>query len=900
MLRIVQSTSAGQTKGYYARSDYYTEGQELAGIWRGEGARLLGLSGEVEQPAWDALCENRDPRSGDRLTAKTLYNRRVGYDFNFHCPKSVSVLYGFTGDDRLLDAFRSAVNDTMNDVERDAATRVRTNGRDDDRPTGNLVWGEFVHTTSRPVDGIPDPHLHAHCFVFNATFDSKEHQWKAAQFGAIKRDAPYYEALFHARLASNLRGLGLEITRSTKSWELSGIDAASIARFSRRTKLIDKLAKAEGITDAEEKSQLGARTREKKTKELGLRELQRRWSEQLTDAERRSIESTRNTIGSDRLANDPNAPAQAVEHASAHCFERSSVVPSRELLTQALRRGVGTTSAESVLNAFQRHHEFIHAQRDGRAVVTTQKVLDEEQRILLFARSGRGACSPLGKGTPIAFDAPDDSILNDDQRAAVRHVLESPDRVMLIRGAAGVGKTTMMQVAARAIEANGSKVLAFAPSSDASRNTLREAGFEDAETVAMLLSSPQIQEQIKDAVLWIDEAGQLGSETLDKVFTLAQEHGCRVILSGDTRQHASVARGSPLKLLETEAGLKPAEIRHILRQTGNYKRTIEMLGEGNILGGFDQLDRLGWIKEVEDEERYLLLARDYVTATTSGTPTLVVCPTHAEGDRVTQSIREQLMDARKLGLVEETVPVLRSANLTEAERSDPVNYLPGDVVVFHQNAKGSNGGFKKGQRLIAGRDDLPFDLAKRFTVYRRDDIPLRAGDRIRITANGKTADKTASVYNGTLATVAGFTKDGDIKLEDGKTLARSFGHLAYGYVVTSHASQGKSIANVLVAQGSESFGASSKEQFYVSLSRGKRKATVYTDNKMRLLDAILQSDARTSATELVEMKRERDQREREAERARVEQMRRIVLNEHAPQPGTAPARTNEDRERHRA
>jgi conjugative relaxase-like TrwC/TraI family protein len=897
MLRIVQSNSSGRARSYYTTADYYTEGQELTGVWRGEAARLLGLSGDVTREAWELLCENLDPRSGERLTAKTLHNRRVGYDFNFHCPKSVSVLYGFTGDDRLLAAFRSAVNDTMHDVERDAATRVRTNGRDDDRVTGNLVWGEFVHTTSRPVGGIPDPHLHAHCFVFNATFDAKEQQWKAAQFGAIKRDAPYYEALFHARLAGNLRALGLDVTRSAKSWELTGIDAATIATFSRRTKLIERLAKEEGISDAEEKSQLGARTREKKTKELGLRELQRRWSEQLTPEQRDAIDATGERIGTAPLANEPSAAGRSVDQALSHCFERSSVVPTRVLLTHALRHGVGTTSAASVMDAFQSNGEVIHGRRDGRDVVTTKKVLDEEQRILAFARAGRGTATPLGHGVPIAFDAPDEAMLNEDQRAAVRHVLESPDRVMLIRGAAGVGKTTMMQVAARAIREGGTKVFAFAPSSDASRNTLREAGFADADTVAMLLSSPQTQEQIKDAVLWIDEAGQLGSETLDRVFQLASDHGCQVILSGDTRQHASVARGSPMKLLETEAGLKPAEIRHVLRQTGSYKRAVELLGEGNVRAGFDQLDRLGWIREVDDADRYTVLAHDYVTATLSGTPTLVVCPTHAEGDRVTRSIREQLVDHRKLGLDEREVPVLRSANLTVAERSDPVNYLPGDVVVFNQNAKGPDGGFTKGQRLIAGRDELPLHLASRFTVYHRDRIQLRAGDRIRITSNGKTADRSASVYNGTLATVAGFTKDGDIRLEDGKTLSRSFGHLAYGYVVTSHASQGKSVANVLVAQSHESFAASGREQFYVSLSRGKRKATVYTDNKEKLLDVIQRSDERTSATELVELKQ---QRERDAERERLEQMRRLQLNAPAPAAARTESRTRDDQWRDRA
>ena len=52
--------------------------------------------------------------------------------------------------------------------------RPRRAARMRDRVTGNMVWAEFIHTTSRPVDGVPDPQLHAHCFVFNSTWDDQE------------------------------------------------------------------------------------------------------------------------------------------------------------------------------------------------------------------------------------------------------------------------------------------------------------------------------------------------------------------------------------------------------------------------------------------------------------------------------------------------------------------------------------------------------------------------------------------------------------------------------------------------------------------------------------------------------------------------------------------------------
>ncbi len=169
MLRINQNNSAAGAKSYYSTADYYSEGQELVGQWRGKAAKRLGLAGTVQKETWDALCDNRNPATGDKLTLRQKQHRRVGYDFTFDVPKSVSVLYSLTKDDRILDAFHESVNETMRDMESEMQTRVRKDGKNGQRTTGNMLWGEFVHFTSRPVDGVPDPHLH--CALLHFQYD---------------------------------------------------------------------------------------------------------------------------------------------------------------------------------------------------------------------------------------------------------------------------------------------------------------------------------------------------------------------------------------------------------------------------------------------------------------------------------------------------------------------------------------------------------------------------------------------------------------------------------------------------------------------------------------------------------------------------------------------------------
>jgi conjugative relaxase-like TrwC/TraI family protein len=848
MLRITQQDSARDAKRYYASADYYSEGQEIIGSWGGKGAALLGLEGEVDRSSFERLCDNLDPASGRQLTVRTRTDRTVGYDFTFSVPKSVSLLYALTGDREILGAFREAVAETMRDIEAEMKTRVRKGRRDEDRATGNMAWAEFIHTTSRPVDGVPDPQLHAHCFVFNSTWDDSERRWKAGQFRGLKADAPYFQAAFRVRLAGKLQDLGFGVERKRDDFEVSGVPATALERFSRRTEEIERVAAERGITDPKRKAELGAETREKKNKELTWDELRKDWDSRLTDREREALADTHGREVP--YARPVQGEAQAVDYALAHSFVREAVVPERKLLTEALKRGIGEVTVADVKRELA-GRPLIRGEHAGWPMATTPDMLGAESRLIAFARGGRGTLRPLGDPErPVSR-----GWFNEGQKAAVRHVLGSRDTVTIVRGAAGTGKTTLEQEIGEALAEAGVPVAALAQSTGAVDELREQAGFAGVATIARFLKDTEMQASVRGGVVLVDEASLVGTRDMLRLFTIARDAGARMVLVGDRRQHRSVAAGEPLRLLEERAGVPVAEVTEIVRQEeGDYRKASQALADGKTAEGFAELDKLGWIREIPHAGRYWVLAQGYLSATLEkdrkglNKTALVVSPTHAEGDRITRFIRDALKADGRLG-EERTLATWAPAQLTDAQKGDATHYEPGDLLQFHQNAPGH----KNGSRLVVAEGaKSPVRYADRFEVYRPTQLTLAVGDRVRVTANGQTKDGKHRLANGALFTVQGFTPQGDPIVDKGWVIARDFGHIAHGYAVTSHAAQGKTVNKVFIGLSSQSFPAANQRSFYVPVTRGKEQAVIFTDDKQELLEAVQRLDEPLSATEFAE------------------------------------------------
>lgn len=397
---------------------------------------------------------------------------------------------------------------------------------------------------------------------------------------------------------------------------------------------------------------------------------------------------------------------------------------------------------------------------------------------------------------------------------------------------------------------------------------LRKEGFKNADTFQRFLIDTDLQKAATGQVVWIDEAGLLGSRDMHRLFALARERNFRVILSGDTGQHSPVPRGDAMRLLENHAGLRPARVKTVRRQKEEgYRGAVQLITDGEIEKGFQKLDELGFIREEGDETRHASLADEYVRLIQVQESCLVVVPTHSEGQKVTAHIREKLLEVGLLGKSELKVSSLKTlSGWSDAQKSVAQSYSEGLVVQLHRDL---NKKFRGGDRctvtsvrpgevevLVRGETLLlPLAKSEHFSVYGPETLKVRPGERIRVTANGKTADGE-SIHNGDVVMVKGFTPQGDLILDDERVLPRDFCHVTHGYYSTSFGSQGDTVDNVLLAQSDESLGkAASAEQFNVSVSRGRVLLTIYTDDKNELLEAVLKSSARLSAHDLLSKKR---------------------------------------------
>jgi len=854
--------------------DYYDEGQRVAGEWMGLGADRLGLSGKVGAEAFLRLCENRHPASGESLTQRlnttrmdeagdNTANRRIFYDFTFSPPKSVSVA-AFVGEDaRILEAHAQAVRSALREFEAFATTRVRMGRSNIDRSTGNFTAALFTHDTSRALD----PHLHTHCIVFNATFDAVENRWKALQNFELLQARKFAENLYYHELARKLRGFGYEIHNQARGdFQIEGISDEICERFSKRRIQIDEAIKkllaekpeCAGGDMMAMRRLLATAERARKQKELSRDEQRALWNGQLSETERaalRQLQKQPEKVTSNRVN-----VGEAVQWAEDHLFDRNSVVLECQLWQHALERGRGENLSVTELKEFTRQRDYIR-NPERPSEVTTREVLLREMEIVQTVKDGVGNCRPLVENSFTANPK-----LDAEQRLALDALLCSTHAISLFRGGAGTGKSFVLRELVEQVRQSGKSLAVLAPQRQ-QVVVMETDGFPSPTTVTNFLLK---RELVEGAVVVVDEAGQIGGRQMFELLRLARERKARVILSGDTRQHGAVEASDALLAIERHSGVKPVQLHTIRRQDPargrdqkerseikQYRKAVEVAAAGKLAESFDRLDKMGAVVSCGLGEQADKLADEYVRLAEQTASAVVVSQTWAEVHRVNSKVRDALKSKGLLGANDVTIQALDKMDLTDAQKRDKRFYPPDAVIVFNQKVRqagpGMRGklvGIRKASVLVEidGKCvTVSNKVLNKITVCLPREIPVAQGDKLHLKANRKLASG-ARVTNGELVAVKSVRADGGIELADGRVLDKSFREFLPGYAVTSYGSQGKTVDYVLFSDSTVK-PATNAQQWYVTISRGRRGVRIFTPDKIQLRENLIRSGHRPLALE---------------------------------------------------
>lgn len=171
-------------------------------------------------------------------------------------------------------------------------------------------------------------------------------------------------------------------------------------------------------------------------------------------------------------------------------------------------------------------------------------------------------------------------------------------------------------------------------------------------------------------------------------------------------------------------------------------------------------------------------------------------------------------------------------------------FSPGDAVTVVERRA-------NGKLLVETKDQKKIELdparaAHKFEVFLKEQRDFSRGDQIMIKRNLDLNGKRI-LTNGSRHKISEVDRDGVIKLENGVTIPKEFRTFTHGYAVTSIAAQGMTADHEILSTSARNAQALSRQQFYVSISRGRMSISIYTDDKERFREAVSKDSAREFA-----------------------------------------------------
>lgn len=712
----LQQAGAGPNSG---REDYFHQvenGIPLA-EFIGSAAASLGLHGEPQTGDYAAIFSGTHPRTdlpllSPRRLAELQSSERcvAGYSTSLNCDKSVSLACAAASrpvQQKVESAVLEASRRTFENLEQRGLIRTRRGAGGAIEEKAGLLAMQYLHFTSRDLD----PHLHVHVEIPNMV-QAPDGTWLSLDAGELFDRQREIALLFDAALAHALRRDVPELAASLHNdleqlgLTVAGIGDELIRQFSSRRAQILSCVQDMAETGAAAKRAAAKRTRSRK-QAVDTALLRQHWSVALADIHLAPAELQPPSLllletllfkgGSvfDGLALDRLTAQLAIDHGGLDALEtlRSELICQMRIIPLPIA--------------------------NGRQLYTTLDMIKMERDLLQFASASRFApqfaLQPSAVTAALtSFQAQRGFELREEQAQAVHHAAQG-NRLALIQGAAGVGKSASLAALKIAYEANGSRVIGMAPSGAAAAELEKSAGIASSTIHALLMKlelgkgDKRFQLQADD-VLIVDEAGMIDTRTLHRLASHASQAGAKLVLVGDERQLEAVGSASTFALLGQQIGR--AEIIEIARQADPADRAISQSwyeGEpGQALQMMQNRDLLRISGDNPASERLLADALQLTASGTDWQQLLLLADRNQDVRQLNERVRQARMDYGELNAAgERTVRVE-----LPKQGSGQLHIAPGDRLLLRKNADIAGHRLYNGDRaVLLGIDERPSSAA---------------------------------------------------------------------------------------------------------------------------------------------------------------------------------------------
>ncbi len=293
-----------------------------------------------------------------------------------------------------------------------------------------------------------------------------------------------------------LRNLGYEIERGKSGApEIKGYTQEYLDASSPRSQQIREQLEKTGRAGAEA-AEIAARSTRDRKQDLTADQVidaHRKMAAEFGNQPEKVVAAARERARQQQARKERSTQAkEAVTFARQNVFEREAAADERQILRDAMRRGMGETTYKEIRSEFEARRaagdfRIVDSPKytSGRRFTTPETVTAERANVDFMLR-GRNAVEPIMSAELAQEQARFRNFLNGSQRRVIEEVLNSTDRVHGLQGRAGTGKTSVLLSIREAAEKSGYVVEGFAPTSRAAAQ-LREAGI-DAGTLQGFLS----------------------------------------------------------------------------------------------------------------------------------------------------------------------------------------------------------------------------------------------------------------------------------------------------------------------------------------------------------------------------------------------------------------------------